>query len=159
MWRQPAPCSWTVTRSQVKPGWKTQSFSTTFDSKMADNSKAQRVVVLGASPKPERYAYKAMQMLRKYGHEAIPVNPGYPEILGTKCYSRINQVPAPVDTVTVYLGKRRSDRLIDHITNASPRRIILNPGAENDELSRAARGCGIEVVEGCTLVMLSIGTF
>src|SRR5437868_543905 len=126
---------------------------------MATNSEVQRVVVLGASPKPGRYAYKAMQMLRKHGHEAIPVNPAYPEILGSKCFSRMTEVPAPVDTVTVYLGKRRSDALIDHITSASPRRIILNPGAENDELSRAARERGIEVVEGCTLVMLSVGTF
>jgi len=122
-------------------------------------TKSQRVAVLGASPKPNRYAFKAMQMLRQHGHEPLPVNPAYDEILGVKCYRRINDVPAPIDTLTVYLGKRRSDPLVEQITNASPRRIILNPGAENDELASAARKRGIEVVEGCTLVMLSIGTF
>jgi len=122
-------------------------------------TKSQRVAVLGASPKPDRYAFKAMQMLRQHGHEPLPVNPAYDEILGVKCYRRINDVPAPIDTLTVYLGKRRSDPLVEQITNASPRRIILNPGAENDELASAARKRGIEVVEGCTLVMLSIGTF
>ena len=126
---------------------------------MATNSEVQRVVVLGASPKPDRYAHKAMQMLRKHGHEAIPVNPAYPEILGSKCFSRITEVPAPVDTVTVYLGKRRSDPLIEQITAVHPRRIILNPGAENDQLTSAAQSSGIEVIEACTLVMLTVGTF
>jgi len=122
-------------------------------------TKSQRVAVLGASPKPDRYAFKAMQMLRQHGHEPLPVNPAYDEILGVKCYRRINDVPAPIDTLTVYLGKRRSDPLVEQITSALPRRIILNPGAENDELASAARKRGIEVVEGCTLVMLSSGTF
>ena len=115
--------------------------------------------MLGASPKPNRYAFKAMQMLRQHGHEPLPVNPAYDEILGVKCYRRIDDVPAPIDTLTVYLGKRRSDPLVAQITKAAPRRIILNPGAENDELTSAARKLGIEVVEGCTLVMLSVGTF
>jgi predicted CoA-binding protein len=122
-------------------------------------AKSQRVVVLGASPKPDRYAFRAMQMLRDHGHQPIPVNPAYNDILGSKCYSNITEVPQPIDTVTVYLGSRRSDPLIQQIANAAPRRIILNPGAENDNLSRVARDHGIEVVEGCTLVMLTVGTF
>ncbi|HJT80746.1 MAG TPA: CoA-binding protein [Chthoniobacterales bacterium] len=119
----------------------------------------QRVVVMGASPKPHRYAFKAMKMLQQYGHEPQLVNPAYDEIAGQKCYRRIAEVPAPVDTVTVYLGKRRSDPLIGEIVGAAPRRIILNPGAENDDLTSAAQAKGIDVVEGCTLVMLTIGTF
>ena len=119
----------------------------------------QRVAVLGASPKPNRYAFKALQMLKEHGHKAIPVNPAYEEILGEHCYPRLDQVPGPLDTVTVYLGKRRSNPIVEEITGVAPRRIILNPGAENDRLADAARARGIEVVEGCTLVMLSIGTF
>ena len=98
-------------------------------------------------------------MLQQYGHEPQLVNPAYDEIAGQKCYRRIAEVPAPVDTVTVYLGKRRSDPLIGEIVGAAPRRIILNPGAENDDLTSAAQAKGIDVVEGCTLVMLTIGTF
>lgn len=98
-------------------------------------------------------------MLLQHGHQAVPVNPAYDEILGLKCYSRIGEAPGSIDTVTVYLGKRRSDSLIEQITDVAPRRIILNPGAENDDLANAAHERGIEVVEGCTLVMLTTGTF
>ena len=117
------------------------------------------VAVLGASPKPDRYANKAMQMLAECGYRAIPINPAFSEILGAKCYPSIADVPGKIDTATIYLGQTRSDPLIDEIINVRPRRIIMNPGAENENLAAKARERGIEVVEGCTLVMLRTGTF
>lgn len=121
--------------------------------------KTKTVAVLGASPKPDRYAYRAMQMLRQHGHRAIPVNPAFDEILGDKCYRSVADVPGPIDTVTMYLGKQRSDPLIGEIVAAKPRRIIMNPGAENDVLAAKAEAAGIEVEEACTLVLLQTGGF
>ena len=119
----------------------------------------ETVVVLGASPKPDRYAYKATQMLRQHGHRPVAVNPAFTEVLGDTCYRNITDVREPIDTVTMYLGKQRSDPLIEEIVSAKPRRIIMNPGAENDELAAKAEAAGIKVVEGCTLVMLQTGSF
>jgi uncharacterized protein len=121
--------------------------------------KTETVAVLGASPKPNRYAYRAMRMLREFGHRAIPVNPAFPEILGETCYAKLSDVPDRVDTITMYLGKQRSDPLINDIISAKPKRIIMNPGAENDDLARKAEAAGIEPVYDCTLVMLQTGSF
>jgi predicted CoA-binding protein len=117
------------------------------------------VAVIGASPKPDRYAYRAMRLLAEHGHRAIPINPAFDEILGQKCYRSIVDVPEKIDTVTLYLSEARSDLLTDEIIDAKPRRIIMNPGAENDALAEKAREHGIEVAEDCTLVMLGSGTF
>ncbi|HYJ06380.1 MAG TPA: CoA-binding protein [Chthoniobacterales bacterium] len=117
------------------------------------------VAILGASPKPDRYAYKAFELLRDYGHRPIPINPAFQEILDEKCYPTISEAPGPIDTVTLYLGEARSNPLIDEIIKAKPRRIIMNPGAENFALAEKAENAGIEVVEGCTLVMLRSGQF
>lgn len=117
------------------------------------------VVILGASPKEDRYAFKALERLKHYGFKAVPVNPGFSEILGEKCHPAIGDVPQPVDTVTVYLGAQRSTPLIGEIIAARPGRIILNPGAENPALEKAAVDSGIQVVHACTLVMLETGTF
>ncbi len=117
------------------------------------------VAVLGASPKPERYAHMAMERLKAKGHRAIPVNPAFTEILGEPCHRSIRDVPGPIDTVTMYLGAERSTPLLDDIIAAKPLRIIFNPGAENEALENAAEAAGIEVVRGCTLVMLGAGTF
>src|SRR3982751_6632830 len=97
--------------------------------------KSETVAVLGASPKPDRYAYRAMKMLREHGHRPIPVNPAFDEILDEKCYPHLGDAPGPIDTITMYLGKQRSDPLIPEILAAKPRRIIMNPGAENAELA------------------------
>lgn len=123
------------------------------------NGKTETVAVLGASPKPDRYAYKAMEMLKEYGHRPVPVNPAFAEILDEKCYPNIADSPRPIDTVTLYLGETRSTPLIPEILAAKPRRIIINPGAENATLAEQATDLGIEVVEGCTLVMLRTGQF
>lgn len=117
------------------------------------------VVVLGATTNPDRYAFLAMQRLQQHGHQAIPVNPAFTEVLGAKCYGSIREVPEPIDTVTMYLSAARSTPLMHEILEAKPRRIIFNPGAENEALAEAARAAGVEVVIGCTLVMLSVGTF
>ena len=119
----------------------------------------ETVAILGASPKPDRYAYQALQLLHEYGHRALPINPAFNEILGEKCYPTITDAPGPIDTITLYLGQVRSNPLIHEIINAKPRRIIMNPGAENSALAARAEEAGIEVVEGCTLVMLRTGQF
>jgi uncharacterized protein len=126
---------------------------------MEANPSSQTVVVLGASPKSDRYAYRALEMLKKHGHRAIPVNPAFDNILGEKCYPTISAVPKPIDTVTLYLREARSTPLIEEILATSPRRIIMNPGTENAALAVEAEKVGIEVVEDCTLVMLRAGQF
>lgn len=83
----------------------------------------------GASPKPDRYAFMALERLQRHGFKAVPVNPAFSEILGDKCFANIGDVPGLIDTVTVYLGEPRSTPLIDEIIGAKPRRIVFNPGA------------------------------
>jgi predicted CoA-binding protein len=129
------------------------------DSQEMNAPPAKTVAILGASPKPDRYAYQALQLLHEYGHRTLPINPAFDEILGEKCYPTISDAPGPIDTVTLYLGDTRSSPLIDEIISARPRRIIMNPGAENSALAAKAEAAGIEVVEGCTLVMLRTGQF
>jgi len=126
---------------------------------MKANQSPETVAVLGASPKPERYAFKAMQLLKEHRHYPVAVNPAFERILDEACYPKISAGPQLIDTVTLYLREARSDPLIDEIIAASPRRIIMNPGAENTALAAKARERGIEVIEGCTLVMLRAGTF
>ena len=48
---------------------------------------------------------------------------------------------------------------IDYLLGLKPKRIIFNPGTENDSFMERAAARGIEVVEGCTLVMLQTATF
>ena len=118
-----------------------------------------KVAVLGASPKADRYANLALHRLRDAGHDAIGVNPALPDLGGFPCVASIADLPAGIDTATVYLGKGRSDELADQILSYGFQRAIFNPGAENPELERTLSDAGVEVLEACTLVMLSTRQF
>ena len=61
-----------------------------------------------------------------------------------------------LDTITIYLGKKNQLAYYEPILSSNARRIIFNPGAENNELATLASKKGIEIVEGCTLVMLTL---
>ena len=127
---------------------------------MAQNPEKKRnVAVLGASPNPERYSNQAVRLLARYDYRPIPVNPGHEAIEGLTCYPNLGAIREPLHTITLYLGPARSTPLIDEILAANPQRIIMNPGAENEALAEAASSAGVEVVEGCTLVMLKMGLF
>lgn len=119
----------------------------------------ESVVVLGASHKPERYAYKAQQMLLQHGHRVTGVSPRPLELDGIDVVSDLADVPDPVDTLTVYVNPLRLEPLVPKIVTMAPRRVILNPGTESDSAVEALRASGIEVEEACTLVLLSTGQF
>lgn len=115
---------------------------------------AERVVVLGASPKPERYSYKATQMLTEYGHTVVPVNPYHRAVAGIQCQPDIASVDGPVDTVTVYMRGELLAPHMDALIGLSPRRVIFNPGSEDEGLARELSARGIVCEDACTLVLL-----
>ena len=119
----------------------------------------RNVAVLGASPKPERFSNQALRLLAGFDYRPLPVNPAFEEIEGMTCFPNLGALQEPVHTITIYLNPTRSTPLIEDILSVHPQRIIMNPGAENEELAAAASGAGIEVVEACTLVMLRTGLF
>jgi len=47
----------------------------------------------------------------------------------------------------------------NYILALKPKRIIFNPGAENEELAELARLKGIKALDACTLVLLSTGQY
>ena len=117
-----------------------------------------KTVVIGASPNPSRYSYKAVQLLKHHGHEviAIGIREGMIEdqrILTGK--PTIEQV----HTVTLYIGIEKQNDYYDYIFSLHPKRIIFNPGTENDEFAKRAESMGIETRTDCTLVMLNSGRF
>jgi predicted CoA-binding protein len=115
-------------------------------------------LVLGASTNAERYAFKAINMLREYGHPVIAM--GLKEgRVGDVDIITVMPEGKTVDTVTLYVGPPRQPGYYDAIMGLKPSRIIFNPGTENPELRRMAENAGIEAVEGCTLVMLTTGMY
>ena len=118
----------------------------------------KKTAIIGASEKPGRYANLAAYRLLRHGHEIELIGLKEGEIEGRPI--RTGQ-PAleDIDTVTMYVGPQNQPPLYDYIKSLKPRRVIFNPGTENPEFEKQLQKEGIEPIEACTLVMLSVGTY
>ncbi len=122
--------------------------------------KKQNVLIIGASDNPERYSFKAYEMLKKFGHKVTLLNPRLRDINTDKCYPNFQELPMiKFDTVTMYVSPEVSAHMSEDLLNFSKCRFIFNPGSENAELIEALEKRGHEIVEGCTLVMLRTDQF
>ncbi|MBI1221388.1 MAG: CoA-binding protein [Bacteroidetes bacterium] len=118
----------------------------------------KNTLIIGASNNPDRYAYRAAHMLKNTGHPIIPFGVKRGEVAGQKI---LNAFPkdADIDTITLYINPRLQEQYYQQILELHPKRIIFNPGTENDELRDLAEEAGIETEYACTLVLLSSGQY
>lgn len=119
---------------------------------------AKTTVVLGASDNPSRYSFMAINRLRAHQHPVIAIGNKEGEVADVHISKETKTVEG-VDTVTLYLNPTNQKPYYDFIMSLHPKRIIFNPGTENDELIEMAEERGIEPVIGCTLVMLSTSQY
>jgi len=120
---------------------------------------SERVVILGASDQPDRYAHKAFRMLREHGHEVVPVHPTLPSIEGVAVVPDLRSVEGPVDTLTLYVRPSISESVAADIIAMKPGRVLFNPGTESAVLQAKLDEAGISREEACTLVLLGTGMF
>jgi uncharacterized protein len=118
----------------------------------------KKTLVIGASTNPERYSYLAIQKLVKYNHTvlAIGLKEGVVENIAIETTLKPFE---NIDTVTLYVGAKNQPPYYDYILSLKPKRIIFNPGAENEELFALAQKNNILPIEACTLVMLSTAQY
>ncbi|MGF1548647.1 MAG: CoA-binding protein [Thiotrichales bacterium] len=120
---------------------------------------SETVLVVGASPKPDRYSNKAIRALLANGHRPIPLHPREAQIENLDCVPNVAAVSDPVDTVTLYVNPQRQSDLMPDIVALKPRRVIFNPGTENPVFQQVLSDNAIPWEEACTLVLLSTKQF
>ncbi|OSZ78077.1 CoA-binding protein [Chitinophagaceae bacterium IBVUCB1] len=118
----------------------------------------KKTVVLGASENPSRYSHIATARLTAHGHEVVAIGNRAGKIGEVNI---IHEHPAmdDVDTVTLYLNPTNQKPYYDYILSLKPKRVIFNPGTENEELEEMVEAQGGKAMEACTLVLLSTGQY
>jgi predicted CoA-binding protein len=89
---------------------------------------AKTIAVVGLSSKPHRASFGVAQYLQSCGYRVIPVNPNETEVLGEKCYARLENVPEKIDIVDIF---RRSE-LVAEVVDAA---IRIGARGARDSLS------------------------
>ncbi len=134
------------------------SIFTTFTKYINRQMKNKKTLVLGASTKPERYAYKAIAMLVEKGHSVLAIGQNAGEVVGIKIQTKA--IPLKnIDTVTLYLNSARQRDYYNYIVEAAPNRVVFNPGTENPEFYQLLKLNNIKVEVACTLVLLATNQY
>ncbi|HAH54512.1 MAG TPA: CoA-binding protein [Flavobacterium sp.] len=120
--------------------------------------KNKKTVVLGASSKPEKYAYKAITMLVGNGHSVLAIGQNAGEVAGIKIQTKA--IPLKnIDTITLYLNPTRQRDYYNYIVESKPKRVIFNPGTENPEFYQLLELNNIKAEVACTLVLLATNQY
>ena len=106
----------------------------------------KNIAVVGMSKNPEKAAYYVPKYLADKGYNIIPINPTADEILGKKCYQKINEVDEPIDIVDVFRPSDQVMPVVEEAIKKKPKVIWLQEGIHNQEAEDLARKAGIEVV-------------
>ena len=118
----------------------------------------KKTLVLGASDNPSRYSYLAIHRLRNHGHPVVALGRRRTVVSDVQVEKEKKHFDN-IDTVTLYLNPLHQKEYYDYILSLKPKRVIFNPGAENDELALLATQNNIQPMEACTLVLLSTGQY
>jgi predicted CoA-binding protein len=121
-------------------------------------SEKKKTLVIGASVNPARYSNLAINRLRNNQHPVLAIGRKKGMVAGVEIET-VKKEFKDIDTVTLYLNPTHQKEYYSYIISLHPRRIIINPGAETDELAELAGKNGIKPVEACTLVLLSTGQY
>ncbi len=118
----------------------------------------KKTLILGASSNPARYSYLVANKLVRKGYPIVNVGRKLGDVAGVSIEPAEN-IYTDIDTITLYIGPQNQEPYYDYILKTKPKRVIFNPGAENEELASLLKEAGIEHIEACTLVMINTGQY
>lgn len=118
----------------------------------------KKTLVFGASSKPSRYSYVAIERLVDAGLPTLAFGLRQARVKGVRIQTSLRGME-DVHTVTLYMRPSRQRDYYVAIIQLNPARVIFNPGTENPEFYSLLEAAGIEVEVACTLVMLSMRTY
>lgn len=117
-----------------------------------------KTLVIGASPNPLRYSFKAVRALREHDIEVVAIGKRETVIEDVQVIKEKPRID-DLHTVTLYVGPQNQVSYIDYILSLKPKRIIFNPGTYNEDLIMKAEQVGIDCVRDCTLIMLASDSY
>ncbi len=111
------------------------------------------IVIIGASPKKERYSNKAIRAYLSQGWKVFAVNPKYAgqEIEGIHCYSSVSELPETPEYAGLYVRPEIGIKIIPEIAKKGIKHVYVNPGTESPEILELGRSLGLDMIVACAI--------
>ena len=107
---------------------------------------AKTIAVVGLSAKPYRASFGVTETLQSSGYRIFPVNPNQTEVLGEKCYARLEDIAEKIDIVDVFRRSEFVPEIVDAAIRIGARAIWMQEGVEDEPSAERARRAGLFVV-------------
>jgi predicted CoA-binding protein len=104
------------------------------------------IAVVGLSSRRHRPSYGVSEYMQSAGYRIIPVNPGETEVLGEKCYARLEDIPEPVDIVDIFRRSEFVPAIVDSAIRIGAAAVWMQEGVVHPEAAELARRAGLAVV-------------
>jgi predicted CoA-binding protein len=113
---------------------------------------SRTIAVVGLSNRKFRPSYGVADYLKSVGYRIIPVNPLENEILGEKCYARLEDIPEKVDIVDIFRRSEFVPYIVDAAIRINARAVWMQEGLIHHEAAERARRAGLFVqMNSCIL--------
>jgi uncharacterized protein len=118
---------------------------------------AESFAVAGASTRREKYGNKVFRALLESGRTTYPLNPVAGEIEGRPAFAKIGDLPLTPESLSIVTPPEVTRQIVQDAIAAGVKHIWMQPGAEDEQASQAAREAGINVIDdgSCVLVLLA----
>jgi predicted CoA-binding protein len=110
--------------------------------------------VVGASIHHDKFGYKLYKKLKENGYKVYPVNPGYDEVDGDKCYPSLSDLPEKPEVIDMVVNPKIGRNIVEEAAQLGIKYIWLQPGTHNEEIIKQIEEKGISYVKNCVLVAL-----
>jgi predicted CoA-binding protein len=107
---------------------------------------AKNIAVVGLSSKRYRASHGVTETLRDCGYRIFPVNPNETEVLGAKCYARLEDIPEKIDIVDIFRRSEFVPEIVDAAIRIGARAIWMQEGVEDERSAERARQAGLFVI-------------
>jgi hypothetical protein len=107
---------------------------------------AKTIAVVGLSAKPYRASFGVTETLQSSGYRIFPVNPNESEVLGEKCYARLEDIPEKIDIVDIFRRPEFVPEIVDAAIRIGARAIWMQEGVEDERSAERARRAGLFVI-------------
>lgn len=112
----------------------------------------KRIAVVGISREPKHFSVTLFEELCRRGYDVVPVNPNAPQVLGRRCFGRVQDIQPRVDAALLMTSPEVTDAIVKDCAEAGIRRVWMYRAGGKGAVSRRAvefcRQNGIEVVPG-----------
>ncbi len=109
--------------------------------------KYKTIAVVGLSSNPMRPSYSVAEYMQGAGYRIIPVNPNEREVLGEKCYARLEDAPEKIDIVDVFRRAEEVAGVVESAIRVGAKVVWMQLGVENEAAAEKARAAGLVVIE------------